>query len=106
MALHHHLDLAVLRQAGFNVAPGTETQVALNPILIETTSIAKTRFGPDDRDCYFQSEISLKHWTYRFVDSSDPSARSEGGRYSMGNCMLEAALQVKWESLLLSQLIS
>ena len=41
LALHHHLDLAVMRQEAFNVAPGTETRVALTPVLTVTTETAR-----------------------------------------------------------------
>ncbi len=30
LALHHHLDIAVIRQLGINITPGTETQVVLS----------------------------------------------------------------------------
>lgn len=94
LALHHHLDIPVIQQQGFNVAPGTFTQIALTPILESTTTMAKIRFKPEDRGCYFQSEINLEHWPYDFKDTLNPEKRSEGGRYSMSNCLYEAVLEV------------
>eukprot|EP00095_Tigriopus_kingsejongensis_P004041 maker-scaffold5_size1054832-snap-gene-5.11 protein:Tk04041 transcript:maker-scaffold5_size1054832-snap-gene-5.11-mRNA-1 annotation:"bursicon alpha" len=93
LALHHHLDVPVIQQQGFNVAPGTFTQIAVSPILESTTEMAKMRFKPLDRGCYFQSEIALKHWPYGFKDTLDPEFRSEGGHYSMSNCLYEAVLE-------------
>ena len=49
VALHHHRDVAVMRQMGFNIAPGTIASVAVNPIMSETATSAKKRFHPINR---------------------------------------------------------
>jgi len=72
------------------------------------------RFAPSDRDCYFQEEISLDHWfaikndysinrllaaficrSYGPGNQTDLKDYSVGGRYSMINCLFEAAMQVR-----------
>ena len=132
IALHHHLDIPIVRQMAFNIAPGrnieiktiymyivynfalnlgTETQVAVTPDLQTTTKTVKNRFSPKERqapnrimcillipfffrDCYFQSEINLEHWSYELLEGPGPGTMSEGGRYSMTNCLFESILQV------------
>ena len=37
-----------------NVALGQEVQVSVNPVIQTTSDIARTRFSPAQRGCYFQ----------------------------------------------------
>lgn len=69
-----------MRQLGFNVAPGTAVNVAVKPILSETSETARSRFDPESRDCYFEDEILLGHWPYNFTQTSDVSKRGQEGR--------------------------
>lgn len=80
IALHHHRDVAVIRQLGFNVDPGSVASVAVNPVLTTTTETARERFEPDKRDCYFEEEIVLEHWPYNFTMTNDVSKRGQEGR--------------------------
>ena len=40
VALVHHLDMPIMRQTGFHIAPGTENQIAVTPTLISTSENA------------------------------------------------------------------
>jgi hypothetical protein len=46
-----------------------------------------------ERNCYYDNEIRLQHWWYNMTVSDDPSRRSLDGRYSMSNCLMEAAIE-------------
>jgi len=82
LALVHHLDMPIMRQKGFHIAPGTENQIAVTPTLMSTSSNAMTRFNSEQRDCYNEEEIALK-----FLP------RDHGYRYEMSNCLFEAAFE-------------
>ena len=82
VALVHHLDMPIMRQTGFHIAPGTENQIAVTPTLISTSGNAMRRFSPQERDCYSEEEISLKYLP-----------RDHGYRYEMSNCLFEAAFE-------------
>ena len=40
LALVHHLDMPIMRQKGFHIAPGTENQIAVTPTLMSTSTNA------------------------------------------------------------------
>lgn len=82
VALVHHLDMPIMRQTGFHIAPGTENQIAVTPTLIQTSKNAMLRFTPAERDCYSEDEISLKYLP-----------RDHGYRYEMSNCLFESAFE-------------
>ena len=82
ISLLHHLDIPLIRQTSFHIAPGTENQVAVTPVITHTTTSALTRFNPEQRDCYTDDEISLKYL---------PS--DSGYRYGIGNCLFEASFE-------------
>ena len=82
VALVHHLDMPIMRQTGFHIAPGTENQIAVTPTLIVTSRNAMQRFTPEERDCYSENEISLKYLP-----------RDHGYRYEMSNCLFESAFE-------------
>ena len=44
LALVHHLDMPIMRQKGFHIAPGTENQIAVTPTLMTTSANAMSRF--------------------------------------------------------------
>ena len=57
VALVHHLDMPIMRQIGFHIAPGTENQIAVTPTLIATSTV-RTIFEfwlLDSRECSFDS---------------------------------------------------
>lgn len=66
---------------GMDFSTGTVQQVIIKPILTSTTLVAKNRFSPEVRGCYFQDEYRLKDFSYR------------GLRYSLDNCLIEAERQ-------------
>ena len=90
LALVHHLDMPIMRQKGFHIAPGTENQIAVTPTLMSTSANAMARWvrlwalhhnnhpidrlSPELRNCYGEDEISLN-----FLP------RSEGYRQNTGN---------------------
>ena len=78
----HHLDIPLIRQTSFHIAPGTENQIAVTPTITHTTPSALNRFNPEQRDCYTDDEISLKYL---------PS--SNGYRYGIGNCLFESSFE-------------
>ncbi|XP_023319996.1 uncharacterized protein LOC111695065 isoform X2 [Eurytemora carolleeae] len=82
LALVHHLDMPIMRQKGFHIAPGTENQIAVTPTLMLTSHEALNRFSAEQRDCYTEKEISL-----RFLP------HDHGYRYEMSNCLFEAAFE-------------
>ena len=43
VALVHHLDMPIMRQIGFHIAPGTENQIAVTPTLISTSQVIRER---------------------------------------------------------------
>ena len=43
LALVHHLDMPIMRQKGFHIAPGTENQIAVTPTLMTTSANAMSR---------------------------------------------------------------
>ncbi len=63
-------DIPIMKQSGISVDPGQSLQVAVTPTLTTTTEASKRRFAPVDRTCYFEEEVSLKHFPpdadYRF----------------------------------------
>ena len=103
VALLHHLDMPIMRQTGFHIAPGTENQVWLNqlgqlseinhmnlinlycfqiavtPTLISTSDSAMRRFTPPERDCYSEDEISLK-----YLPARDDGLCTQGCQISLG----------------------
>ncbi|XP_040569382.1 acid-sensing ion channel 4 [Lepeophtheirus salmonis] len=82
VAVVHHLDMPIIRQRAFHVAPGTENQIPVTPTLYTATEQVLERFRPRDRDCYDESEIDLMYLP-----------KSHGYRYEMSNCLFEAAYE-------------
>ena len=81
MAVQHHLDIEQTQNYGTNIHPGQEVFIGVSIALTTTHPGVRTRFYPQERDCYFQDEVVLKHLSHKFY------------RYSMGNCLTEAYLQ-------------
>ena len=44
-----------------DVAPGFESQIAVTPVVYDTSDAARYRFSPEERGCYFEGELSLKY---------------------------------------------
>lgn len=67
----------------------------MSPTLFTTTEAAKTRFSPEERGCYSDREVMLKHLPYGMYRSglrTDIITLSRGClRYDIGNCLFEAA---------------
>ena len=83
MAVQHHLDQPLMQINEIDISPGFETQVkktlyninrywiwtlqfqiAVSPTLYTTTQAAKARFSPEERGCYSDREVMLKHLPY------------------------------------------
>ena len=120
LALVHHLDMPIMRQKGFHIAPGTENQIAVTPTLMTTSANAMSRFvnikwnarerkingfvlhprlSPDLRNCYSDDEISLKYLPrkdgYRFehIYFRNLILCKYCSRYEMSNCLFEATFE-------------
>ena len=78
----HHLDVPLTRLNSFNIAPGTETQIAVTPSLTTTSPNAIRRLSAEERDCYTDSEITLQYLPTK-----------DGYRYGMENCLFVSALE-------------
>ena len=51
--------IPVLSQSGISVQPGTSTELGLTTQVVETTEVAKRRFTPEERGCFFEDEIRM-----------------------------------------------
>ena len=51
--------IPVLSQSGISVQPGTSTELGVKTQVVETTEVAKRRFTPQQRECYFEDEIRM-----------------------------------------------
>ena len=49
----HYLDVPLMAQKGLNIGLGKDTQMAITPELIYTTQVARARFTPEQRKCFF-----------------------------------------------------
>ena len=71
LGVTHHLDMPLLKNIGFSVQPGHSSFISVTTDLMNTTLGAKNRFKPEDRQCYFEEEITLNHlphWNgFRYV---------------------------------------
>lgn len=54
--------LGVLPYESGDSTLGQTVQIAITPTLLNTTYGARRRFNPVRRQCYFEDEISLKHF--------------------------------------------
>ena len=71
--------IPVLSQSGINVQPGTSTELGVTTQVVETTEVAKRRFTPEERGCYFEDEIRMvkglkisSQTTLTFLFKNDP----------------------------------
>ena len=68
-----------------DVAPGFETQIAVSPVLYDTSDAAKGRFKPEERGCYFEGELTFKYLPQNLY------------RYDISNCLFEATYETVLE---------
>lgn len=61
----HQLDIPIMKNTGINIETGQASYIVVVPTLMNTTLGAKRRFTPIQRQCYFEDEISLKHFPAR-----------------------------------------
>ena len=54
-----HNSVPVISQSGINVQPGTSTELGVTTQVVETTDVARRRFTPEQRECYFEDEIRM-----------------------------------------------
>ncbi len=81
LAVQHHQDQPLMSVKELDVAPGFETQIAVTPVLYETTEEAKQRFKPSERGCYFEGELTFKYLPQALY------------RYDISNCLFEATYE-------------
>ena len=62
-----------------DVLLGKEVQISVNPEIQITSQIVRSRFSPEERGCYFDRELELKHLT--------------GYRYSLANCLYSSTVE-------------
>ena len=82
LSILHHLDIPIMRNTGINIEVGQSNNIVVKPTLMSTTEGARSRFNPQERQCYFEDEITLKHLPH---DNSF--------RHDISNCLFEATLQ-------------
>ena len=61
IAVLNNLDIPIMRHTGIEIATGQLASVAVTPTLFGTDESTR-KFSPDRRNCYFEDEISLKHF--------------------------------------------
>ena len=61
IAVQHHLDQPLMSVKELDIAPGYETQIAVTPVLYNTTPAALARFAPEERGCYAEEEMTFKY---------------------------------------------
>ena len=66
---------------GILVPPGSETRIAMRPMISYNTPEALQSLGPKERQCYQDSEVDLKH-----------VSKERGYHYDMNNCLFNFAL--------------
>ena len=66
LSVHHHLDQPIMSIKEIDISVGSESQVAVSTTLTTTTDIARSRFGPIQRGCYFEGELFLKYLPKEF----------------------------------------
>ena len=59
MSIQHFLDVSLMGQKGLNIGLGKNTQMAVTPELIYTTEVARSRFTPEQRKCFFEVIINI-----------------------------------------------
>ena len=61
LAIHSHMDQPIMALSDIDLSPGFVTQLSVTPILRETTLMAKERFLPEHRGCYFDGELDFTY---------------------------------------------
>ncbi len=65
MGISNFGDESPITVKGLDLAAGSVHQVVINPVLTTTTVIARNRFTPEVRGCYFQDEFSLADYSVK-----------------------------------------
>ena len=66
---------------GILVSPGSETRIAMRPMLSYNTADSLANLSPEERQCYQDHEVDLKY-----------VSRDKGYHYDMNNCLFNFAL--------------
>jgi len=72
-------DFPIMDHAGIGITVGTATEMGIATTVVETTDIAKSRFTPEERGCFFNDEIKMVNCN-----------ADVGCRYEFSNCLFEA----------------
>ena len=85
--------IPVVSQSGINVQPGTSTELGLTTQIVETTEVARRRFTPEERQCYFEDEIRMVRdflELNRYILLKVNCNPDVGCMYEYSNCLNEA----------------
>ena len=66
LSILHQLDVPIMKNYGISINTGQASQIIVMPELIDTALVAKRRFSPVERQCYFEDEIFLRHFPPEF----------------------------------------
>ena len=61
LSVLYHLDIPIMKNIGLSVLPGQSSQMAVTVELMNTSLQVKKRFTAEERQCYFEGELNLKH---------------------------------------------
>ena len=61
LSVLYHLDIPIMKNIGLSVLPGQSSQMAVTVELMNTSLQVRKRFTPEERHCYFEGELNLKH---------------------------------------------
>ena len=61
LSVLYHLDIPIMKNIGLSVLPGQSSQMAVTVELMNTSLQVRKRFTAEERHCYFEGELNLKH---------------------------------------------
>ena len=61
LSVLHHLDIPIMKNIGLSIMPGKSSQIVVTVELMNTSLQIRNRFTPEQSQCYFATEMNLKH---------------------------------------------
>ena len=61
LSVLHHLDIPIMKNTGLSILPGQSSQMAVTVNLMNTSREIRSRFSPQQSQCYFEGELELQH---------------------------------------------